>query len=47
MLEMYTSICAVLSNCVVHSNEFAAVASFTPDCIYSLFNLLHFDLYSE
>ncbi|XP_043681789.1 rotatin isoform X1 [Vespula pensylvanica] len=46
MLEMYTSICAVLSNCVVHSNEFAAVASFTPDCIYSLFNLLHFDLYS-
>ncbi|XP_043499586.1 rotatin isoform X2 [Polistes fuscatus] len=46
ILEMYTSICVVLSNCIVHSNEFAAVASFTPDCIYSLFNLLHNDLYN-
>ncbi|KAI4475480.1 hypothetical protein M0802_015139 [Mischocyttarus mexicanus] len=46
ILEMYTSICVVLSNCIVHSNEFAAVANFTPDCIYSLFNLLHYDLYN-
>ncbi|KAK2582399.1 hypothetical protein KPH14_004718 [Odynerus spinipes] len=46
ILEMYTRICIVLSNCIVYSNEFAAVANFTSDSIYSLFNLLNFDLYN-
>ncbi|XP_066591011.1 rotatin isoform X2 [Prorops nasuta] len=45
-LEMYASICAVLTNCVTYSNEFTSVVAFSTDSIYSLFSLLNAELYN-
>lgn len=44
-LEMYISICTVLTNCITHSNEYAAVVLFSPDSLYILLCFLNIDLY--
>ncbi|KYN02662.1 Rotatin [Cyphomyrmex costatus] len=44
-LEMYISICTVLTNCITHSNEYAAVVLFSPDSLYTIFCFLNIDLY--
>lgn len=44
-LEMYISVCTVLTNCIVHSNEYAAVVLFSADSLYILFCFLNIDLY--
>ncbi|XP_071558418.1 rotatin [Temnothorax nylanderi] len=46
-LEMYISICTVLTNCITHSNEYAAVVLFSPDSLYILFCFLNIDLYQS
>lgn len=45
ILEMYTSLCTVLTNCITHSNEFASVVSYSPDSIYLLLSFLDKKLY--
>ncbi|KAL0124951.1 hypothetical protein PUN28_006666 [Cardiocondyla obscurior] len=46
-LEMYISICTVLTNCITHSNEYAAVVLFSSDSLYILFCFLNIDLYQS
>ncbi|XP_011873858.1 PREDICTED: rotatin isoform X2 [Vollenhovia emeryi] len=46
-LEMYISICTVLTNCIAHSNEYAAVVLFSADSLYILFCFLNIDLYQS
>ncbi|XP_011175426.1 rotatin isoform X1 [Solenopsis invicta] len=46
-LEMYISICTVLTNCITHSNEYAAVVLFSSDSLYTLFCFLNIDLYQS
>ncbi|XP_008212651.1 rotatin isoform X1 [Nasonia vitripennis] len=45
ILEMYTNLCTVLTNCVIHSPDFASIVIFSPDFIRHLFELLNDDLY--
>ncbi|KAK1119474.1 hypothetical protein K0M31_013302 [Melipona bicolor] len=45
ILEMYSSICTVLTNCITNSNEYALIASFSLDSLYMLFCFLNIDLY--
>ncbi|XP_024221639.1 rotatin isoform X2 [Bombus impatiens] len=45
ILEMYISICRVLTNCITNSNEYSLVASFSVDSLYMLFCFLNDDLY--
>ncbi|XP_011645189.1 LOW QUALITY PROTEIN: rotatin [Pogonomyrmex barbatus] len=46
-LEMYISICTVLTNCIAHSTEYAAVVLFSPDSLFTLFCFLNIDLYQS
>lgn len=46
-LEMYISICTVLTNCITYSNEYAAVVLFSPDSLYTVFCYLNIDLYQS
>ncbi|XP_012536869.1 rotatin isoform X2 [Monomorium pharaonis] len=46
-LEMYISICTVLTNCITHSNEYATVVLFSSDSLYTLFCFLNIDLYQS
>ncbi|XP_076183468.1 rotatin homolog anastral spindle 3 isoform X2 [Ptiloglossa arizonensis] len=45
ILEMYISICTVLTNCVMYSNEYISAINFSPDSLYSLLSFLNNDLY--
>ncbi|CAL7947029.1 unnamed protein product [Xylocopa violacea] len=45
ILEMYISICKVLTNCVTYSNEYSLVANFSPELLYMLFCFLNSDLF--
>ncbi|KAG7209111.1 hypothetical protein KM043_015257 [Ampulex compressa] len=45
-LEMYISICTVLTNCIAQSNEYASVVSFSPDSLYTMLCFLNADLYT-
>ncbi|XP_053987608.1 rotatin [Hylaeus volcanicus] len=45
ILEMYISICTVLTNCVIYSNEYVSAINFSPDSLYSLLYFLNSDLY--
>ncbi|KAL6436580.1 hypothetical protein ACFW04_004801 [Cataglyphis niger] len=47
VLEMYISICTVLTNCIMHSNEYTAVILFSSDSLYTLFSFLNIDLYQS
>ncbi|KAM0726292.1 Rotatin [Formica fusca] len=47
VLEMYISICTVLTNCITHSNEYTAVILFSSDSLYTLFSFLNIDLYQS
>lgn len=47
VLEMYISICTVLTNCITHSNEYTAVILFSSDSLYTLFSFLNIDLYRK
>lgn len=47
VLEMYISICTVLTNCIMHSNEYTAVILFSSDSLYTLFSFLNIDLYRK
>ncbi|KAK0170662.1 hypothetical protein PV328_008487 [Microctonus aethiopoides] len=41
ILEMYTSICTVFTNCIIHCGDFASAVKFSPDFLYLLFNYLN------
>ncbi|KOC59425.1 Rotatin [Habropoda laboriosa] len=45
ILEMYTNICTVLTNCITHSNEYTFVANFSSGSLYTLLCFLGSDLY--
>ncbi|XP_076279078.1 rotatin homolog anastral spindle 3 isoform X3 [Lasioglossum baleicum] len=45
VLEMYISICTVLTNCVTYSNEYITLINFSPDSLHSLLSFLNSDLY--
>nr|XP_012136874.1 PREDICTED: rotatin isoform X2 [Megachile rotundata] len=45
ILEMYINILTVLTNCVIHSNEYTVVVNFSPDSLYTLFSFLNSDFY--
>ncbi|XP_076653624.1 rotatin homolog anastral spindle 3 isoform X2 [Halictus rubicundus] len=45
VLEMYISICTVLTNCVTYSNEYIALINFSPDSLHTLLCFLNNDLY--
>ncbi|XP_058799120.1 rotatin isoform X2 [Phymastichus coffea] len=45
VLEMYTSLCAVLTNCVINSPDFASIVTFSPEFLRHLLNMLNKDLY--
>ncbi|XP_015602257.1 rotatin isoform X2 [Cephus cinctus] len=45
ILEMYTALCTVLTNCITHGNDFMLTATFSPDALYSLLSLLNTELY--
>ncbi|XP_015116754.1 rotatin [Diachasma alloeum] len=40
VLQMFTSICTVLTNCISHCGEFAGSVSFSPDFLYLLMSYL-------
>ncbi|XP_063972672.1 rotatin [Diachasmimorpha longicaudata] len=43
VLQMFTSICIVLTNCISHCEEFASSISFSPDFLYLLMSFLKRD----
>ncbi|XP_014215575.1 rotatin [Copidosoma floridanum] len=45
VLEMYTKLCTVLTDCIINSLEFASIVTFSPEFIRHLFDLLNEDLY--
>lgn len=47
ILEMYISIFTVLSNCIIHSNEYTVVVNFSPESLYAVFSFLNTDLYRK
>ncbi|XP_034182443.2 rotatin homolog anastral spindle 3 isoform X1 [Osmia lignaria lignaria] len=45
ILEMYISVFTVLTNCIIHSNEYTVVVNFSPESLYTVFSFLNTDLY--
>ncbi|XP_043258441.1 rotatin [Colletes gigas] len=45
VLEMYISICTVLTNCVMYGNEYTSAINFSSDSLYGLLYFLNSDLY--
>jgi hypothetical protein len=47
VLEMYTNLCTVLCNCIIHSPDFASIVTFSSEFIRHLFGLINKDLYCK
>ena len=47
VLEMYTGLCTVLTNCIIHSPDFASIVTFPAELLRHLLGFINKDLYCK